>query len=407
MNLLSLLGPGNQAVKKPSFEQGKNHDSIDLQIKSLLYLFKRLRINKLSTFLDESHNLKYIDQGSSASPELVQFYEKLDQTYGATEFVHILTHDEYRVMVDFVKNKFRSYCVVSEVPSKNLSRPSSPVKGVSMNEDEVYPPFTDYKDRKVKGFKFVYFPREQATAGQVATLLAESDIYLEHHKAFNFTTRYQYALESVDKVIPNNGNLKKAMEITEDEKASIIREYLEKMAFNVQLSRIYEGYMKLVEPQIPSRSSSPTRIKVGDSPKLKAKPSIKQLNLSELSLSSKPTLPQASPTKTFLAPSPLKLSPMKSSQGLRTSRPSSPTKQLKAKPSISKMRLDELYNPVASPPVLQEPFSDYKSESSHTSETSSTHNDNLGHTEIRVDIYEKCKLAVADKLKREKLKLAS
>ncbi|KAG2734823.1 hypothetical protein G9P44_002829 [Scheffersomyces stipitis] len=420
MSILNLFSSGSRATI-PRFHQDENHDSIDLQIKSLLYLFKRCQIAKLAHFLNSDGSFRYNESGSGSvnfGQEESTYYQKLDQVYNIEGFKHSLIKDEYRVMVDFCKNKFRSFCIVSDLPSANLSRPNSPVKGAGINEESGdFPSFRDSKDRKVRHFKFVLLPLEGLTVEFVANTLSGSDIYHEHFSYMDFSSRHQNAIDSIKKVIRDDRiDMKspaKEFSISENEKAAIIREYLIAVAFNVQVMRIYEEYIKH-HPLVKTPVSTPTRMKttttsLSSSP-IKSSSSYKSLNAPLVSLSL-----NTSPTKAHLSSSPpKKLSPRKSIADLRSpTRTDQPTTPLRSKPSIAKLRLEELYNPVAAPQGsfgLDNPFvesSKSETSSSTLSETSSIGNEKAQspsrtNFELRMDVYEKCKTAVVDKLKKEK-----
>lgn len=87
MNFLSLFGTSaNKTAKVPNFEQGENHDSVDLQVKSLLYVFKRLRLNKLSSFLGKdgtTYSFKYVDGDKQLNSDsgVHNYFQKLDAMY--------------------------------------------------------------------------------------------------------------------------------------------------------------------------------------------------------------------------------------------------------------------------------------------------------------------------------------
>ncbi|KAK6454515.1 uncharacterized protein RJT20DRAFT_130655 [Scheffersomyces xylosifermentans] len=405
MSFLNIFGASSASrATIPSYKQGEDHDSIDLQIKSLLYAFKRVQITKLAHFLNSSTNsFKYVDGIHNDDESQASYYQKLDSVYNIDGFKKEITNDEYRVMVDFSKNKFRSFCILSDYPSASLSRPSSPVKGGTVNEDISgdFPVFRDHKDRRVKTYRFILLPLEGVSLEFIANTLSTSDIYCEHFSTIDFPTRHQYAMDSIKKVLSTDKfdlkNKSKEITLTEDEKAAIIRQYLVTLAFNVQLSRIYEEYIKH-HPLVKTPVSSPTRLKKTKSISNLSTPVKSLAPLVNLSLN-------ISPSKTFLSSSsPKKLSPRKSVADLRSMRPESPTPGLRTKPSIAKIKLDELYNPVASP--QGDPFFDSDA-SSTLSETSSVGNDKSASipkrtTEIRLDVYEKCKAAIIDKLNRER-----
>lgn len=396
MNILSFIGTTPGAVAAvPMFEQGKNHDSTDLQIRSLLYLFRRLRINKLSAFLDSEYKLKYLDGKQPVIAENEHYHLKLDALYNLPELKRLLTEDEYRCTVDYAKNKFRSFCILSSLPSANLSRPSSPTKGKSNSErfENGFPVFKDDKDREARNFKFIVLPLHEVTQHQICQVLATSDIYWEHRDTVDTETRYQFAQEILKNIVKDKRvpNAQSAFDITEEEKSYIIRYYLRKVARTVQLTRIYEEYLKHYNP--PSVPSSPTK-----SPRKVTSSSVLPSALS--STTTVTMLQNSSPTK--VAPAP-KLSPRKSVANM------SPTKALKHKPSVSKLRLEELYNPVTSPATPQ--FSDLDINGADS--VSSMSSDSLGDPkqtrlsfEAKQEIWRKCNAAVKNKIDCELAKIA-
>lgn len=380
--MLKLFSQPTQTATIPQFDQGEKHDSIDLQVKSLLYLFKRLRINKLASFLHRDTNkLKYVDDFTVGDD-----LQKLDQMYNMTGFVSKITADEYRIMVDFIKNKFRSWCLLSDMPSDNIRRPSCP-KDYSNHQD--FPDFIDYRDRVSSKYKFVLFPLSTSIDLMTSTL-AQSDIYCEH--SIDYEDRLKYARGAVLQVIPDRFDLDNQSQpvlITEDEKKMIIEKYLYEMAFSVQLNRIYWQHLKI--------ASKPTvDLALPATPRLSRKQSAVDLRGSPTK--SRPISPGKEIPPTPLSwRSPTKERP---STPTPTSRPASPTKSLsptktlRSKPSISKFQFEELYNPVVSPPY-----------ETNTNSSDVSDPDDKPKLIERPDIHEKCKLAIKHCLKLEKAKV--
>lgn len=407
MNFLSLFSTSaNKSAKIPNFEQGEGHDSVDLQVKSLLYVFKRLRLNKLSSFLGKDgtvYSFKYVDgdkQINSVS-EVQNYFQKLDAMYNVEKFKQVMINDEYRVMVDFTKNKFRSFCILSEYPSKSTL--SS--QGIDNGE---FPDFKDYKDRDVKHFRFSIMPLQNTSISFIANTLSTSDIYVEHHHKIDFSCRYQYAMDSISKVLNmerNMSDIDSSISITDAEKASIIQYYLKRVAFFVQLNRIYVEYLKH-----HATRGSPTKVSAPISPS-KSVSSLLQSYVSNSKLTN-------SMSNLSLAPSPPKLSSRKSMADLNKSRSPSPTRTLKSKPSVARMKMDELFNnPISTTPTQAPKLSNNIIDSSKSDTSSTTFNDDIAlispkklpevATEIKSDVWEKCKLAVRDKLEQERKKLSS
>ncbi|KAI5969414.1 hypothetical protein CANMA_001481 [Candida margitis] len=388
-----FISPDPTAI--PTFDP--SIDSINLQIKSLLYLFKRLRIKKLASLVGQDGKLKYADTEVVVVFDNDPTFTKLDKTYNVAKFEAILLDDEYRVVVDFIKNKFRAMCFINEVPV-NLSRPGSPVRDQSTNtgsDKDEFPPFLDYKERKSKLFEFTLFPISQHhTMESIASILSGSKIYIEHKVPF--LKRYNIALAAIAKVMCTSPNAK--FIINQDKKSKIIRNYLVLLATHVQVMRIYDEYTKL-HPLVASPTKSLNH-------------SVSKLSLGNSSVASSPS---SSPTKPHTK-SPVKLSAKPARRDSQT--------LLRTKPSISQLKLDELYNPVANPPLLQP--DDKKSgpktnngvgtgagvgsrsgsEPGASSGSVTLLEDTEGREILRLDVYERCKVAINDRIKSERKKLA-
>lgn len=347
MGLFDFLGPAGP-VTVATFELG---DSTDLQIRSLLYLFKRLRINKLAPFPNGT-TLKYAD-GKYFDGVPDAHVQKLDGLYNLAKFQKLLVSEEHRVLIDYPKNKFRAFCILSEYPSSNFSRPLSPVKGNSTDEIENgFPVLKDYMERRVKNFSFSLLAPGKVTVRDLALELANSLLYVEHHSYVPFSARLQAAREAITKttgVASDDG----VISLKEESKTAIVGEYLRGLAFLVQLVRLYDEYTKQ-----HSEPVSPTKLR-----------SVKSFS----------QMPQLSPTKPSLSP-------------LKTSaRPLS--RNLSSKPSISNFKATEIYNPVTSP--QKTPMS------GSTLAGSVSHEFAILGKEIRPELWEKCKLSIKDKLARE------
>lgn len=146
----------------PTYDSTK--DSINLQVKSLLYLFKRLKIYQLAPFLnrDNNYELKYI--GNTTIDNTNPIHIKLDKIYNLERFLQILIYeDEYKILVDFTKNKFRSLCFMTEYPYGKVL--------VSMATDS-FPQFIDEDEDgdSFENFKFILFPLKNVTIEQMLQL---------------------------------------------------------------------------------------------------------------------------------------------------------------------------------------------------------------------------------------------
>lgn len=372
MGLFDFLGSSVAPVSVPNFAQGSGRDTTDLLIRSLLYLFKRLRINRLALFAS-GNSLKYTDgklwddvlSGTDLN------ISKLDGMYNLAGFENLLVCDQYRVLIDFPKNKFRMFCILSEYPSANFSRPLSPTKFGSPSEEMAsgFPMFRDYKDRKVMNFSFLILPVDTPlTSRQLASELANSLLYVEHFSYVSTVARYLIASKAIGTVL---GTTSEEITITlsEDSKADILFKYLTELAFTVQVIRIYDHYIKMEQP---TRPASPTKLRNVNS-------------YSNLPLSPTPVLQPTSPNQR-------PLSPQKSRANLRGP-------LLTSRPSISNFNANEIYNPVASPPSPEKSKGSASGygEFSGTSLLYST----LCGREVRTDIWEKAQNSIREKLSRE------
>ncbi|KHC72566.1 Biofilm-induced protein [Candida albicans P75016] len=387
----------------PTYDSTK--DSINLQVKSLLYLFKRLKIYQLAPFLnrDNNYELKYI--GNTTIDNTNPIHIKLDKIYNLERFLQILIYeDEYKILVDFTKNKFRSLCFMTEYPYGKVL--------VSMATDS-FPQFIDEDEDgdSFENFKFILFPLKNVTIEQMGQLLTKSDIYIEH-KNVSTSKRYMIAIESINEVLGFDGNKSDItiFDITITQKNQIIRQYLIKLAIQVQLTRIYQEYIKqhpivITGDPFVTPPSSPTKKQSNSSiSPMKKIPTLRK-SMSNLTLNGNTSGVNynKAPSVPSVPSSPTRLRPQKSMS------------KLNSKPSISKMKLEELYNPVASPrgKIHQEvkPSSIRSNSSNPINGVGSEDFDNDIDIDIdnkenfRWDVYNKCKLAILEKLKVEKLRI--
>ena len=179
--------------------------------------------------------------------------------------------------------------------------------------NEPLPQIVDYKDRPVINYGFTMFPLNHQTVDSVSKTLSQSLLYTEH-VLIGLEKRYIYAKAVVESVVQ-----KKEMEIfdlNKVQKAQIILAYLKKLAFVVQASRLYDEYTRQIGQT--SATTSPRKLtNVG---------MVKSASTASLSSSVRVLRPALE-------------------SGLLGG--TSPTRRLTSKPSISRLRLDELYNPVA------------------------------------------------------------
>lgn len=251
--LFSFLWPSSTtpAITIPTYYQGENEDHIDLQIKSLTFMYKRCNSQLHRPFRRNSSEdiTKELKEGlrtrrlnkkrshqilptalSSEQPALrptrseedftgmtPSEVEKLDIMYNRSEFERQLFNDQHRITIDWAKNKFRSVCILTSVPSHTASLPVI---------DEL------------NSCKFILLKADFSDEDYIR-ILTDSDLYKEHNIPRN--TRIRFARDCIDRT----RETKLASSIfTKDERALIIRTFLQKLAVEVQVQRLYRGSLR-------------------------------------------------------------------------------------------------------------------------------------------------------------------
>ena len=391
MGFFDFLPLGQSAPKQiPTFKQGAQRDPTDLQVRSLLYLFKRLRINRLASF-SQQNKLKYIDgkQWDQSLPTHEDEISRLDKEFNMQKLKETLLEDEHRVLIDWPKNKFRALCFLSEQPANDRSKQSGSLNVSGSQQASVeLPIFYDYKERPMVSFAFYVLPVNTSVyTRDLALELAQSFLYLEHHSYVSLATRVKIAAKAISKSSESEAIM---IELTEDVKAKIVHQYLTELAFFVQLVRIYQQCIKPKEPEAPNGSPKKT---LAELPRLRAAKSFLQLPNAAKS----PLRPSLSPKKSMASfGSPVKLAAETSPVRLDLS----PRKHLSARPSIPNFRANEIYNPVTSPPIL----------------ASSSENKILGSENLLAylsesglenpEVWAKCKVSIREKLAQERAMIA-
>lgn len=174
--------PRIRSVNIPYYIQGENEDSTVLQIKSLVYIFNRFRISSLKPFLKfnevtDECDFDYYDttsnphSGTSSrnnkGPSRANTYlnsrgilmnEKLDSVYNINHFKSQLLNDPYRILVDYNKNKFRSFLILSDAPQD----------------------FNDIPNFNTPSFSFLILKPNDPVEKYIEILVNKSGIYSEH-----------------------------------------------------------------------------------------------------------------------------------------------------------------------------------------------------------------------------------
>lgn len=375
MGLFKLLWSGQtnnhygSDIVIPLYGEGSKEDCVDLQIRSLMYMFRRCDIVNSKPFSSGQQQGRLLEHSSTSKITLDQLdlgsakseTEKLDLLYNKAKFDLLFQDDPHRILIDWSKNKFRSLCILSSHPI----------------ELKTLPKFD------VPNFSFAVLHNDSSEAEYIETL-ANSDIYTEHLVSVD--------LEARKKIVKNALALVKGgatRTLTMDERAFIIKYYLNKVAVEVQVERLYRGMALKAEKErgsvtpVTPTSRSPEREEAnnkrsGRSPFRSSSPerykgTERRLNMSpdrfRMGIRTPDRSPERSPERT--ARSSQNASPtqgprkMKSSSALLSnsttsasitiSPPSSPTKnKLSKQTSAFNLRLNMNEAPNLAPPVPQE-----------------------------------------------------
>lgn len=259
-----LLWPsagGHTSIVLPDYRAGKDEDVIDLQIKSLMYMFRRCDIANAQHFAKDFNKEQRknngittigkkscIDLKSKANnilpsdhEELVKEKiaisksmgisdierEKLDMMYNKARFEKVLALlDEHRILIDWAKNKFRSMCILSDFPKEMSSLPSF----------------------NMSNFIFIVLSSD-ASKEEYIEKLTTSPIYVEHWNHISLDMRKKIVEKAF--TLAKKGNPDKVL--NKDDRAFVIRYYLNKVATEVQVERLFRGTLKqlLNQPPVP------------------------------------------------------------------------------------------------------------------------------------------------------------
>ncbi|GAV29361.1 hypothetical protein PMKS-002843 [Pichia membranifaciens] len=223
-------------------------DSISLQIKSLVYVFHRFQISNLKPFLKisdltDEYDFDYlssnnhnnfnssntsVNQRNSINSRGVLMNDKLDRIYNVGHFKTQLLNDPYRILVDYSKNKFRSLLILSDPPNE----------------------FSEIPSLNTPNFNFLVLKPDDPAEKYVEIIVNKSGIYSEHR--INNKIKVQILLRIINRqkkaLDSNNANSSGfSGEFTKDDRATIIRSYVQKLAFYIQVQRIYKAALKSKE----------------------------------------------------------------------------------------------------------------------------------------------------------------
>ena len=90
------------------------------------YYVKLLRANRpLSLPSGNLRNQFQLEQSLEVSGGMSPMdRQKLDIMYNKSQFERLIVHDEHRVLIDWIKNRFRSLCILSDDPCPKMEIPA-------------------------------------------------------------------------------------------------------------------------------------------------------------------------------------------------------------------------------------------------------------------------------------------
>lgn len=210
VNLVSAFFSSNDTEipesARPQFCHGVQEDDIDLQLRSLLYCYTRLNIEKLSPFYP-------VDSNPQTGEQLGDGSVVLDEVYNLERFKSMLREDPHRILVDWCKNKARLVCILSENPIRS----HTPLP---------------------KDFPFLVLKPDSSEDVYVKRLVLESKLYQEHD--IPLTWKIQCLQDIIKKqysVLPT-----KRQVFNKQDRWQIMIKYLSKLAERVQIERVYKAY---------------------------------------------------------------------------------------------------------------------------------------------------------------------
>ncbi|OWB80542.1 hypothetical protein B5S32_g4826 [[Candida] boidinii] len=281
--------PSAPALTIPNYLPGDQEDSIDLQIKSLIYMYRKYKINDFAPFLKCNevgyyqfsyrdlnnrsklslssihkngkikirHNSQKISNSNSISSlnnsssnistsdsesdfetsdnfddhdndedegTNIIINDKLDIIYNKSQFEEIMIHDPYRILIDYTKNKYRSMLILSDLPkeAKNLPKFNDPT------------------------FEFLVLRPESTDEEYINILLNKSNIYCEHK------INYQRKFEILNNILNNQRRflINPLDKFNKNDRSKIIKLFVQKLAFHVQVERIFKATLKTKDPLI-------------------------------------------------------------------------------------------------------------------------------------------------------------
>lgn len=236
-------------INKPNYIQGENEDSIPLQIKSLTYLFHRFKFYNLKPLLikkivenddnNEEQGVLYdfdyfnIDDNNKDPSYNILINEKLDSIYNIHYFKNQFLNDPYKILVDYNKNKFRSLLILSNEPTNNT---------ININYQNQIPINSN--------FKFLILNPINSINNYIDIIINNSNIYIEHK--VNKKIKIEILKKIIKKQLKNidididktNIDDSTIINFSKDDRAIIISTYVQKLAFHIQVQRLYKATLK-------------------------------------------------------------------------------------------------------------------------------------------------------------------
>lgn len=228
--------PTLKSVNIPYYFQGENEDSIALQIKSMFYVYHRFKISRLQPFLKYNDMNDQMDfdyfyptydmqpNHMKKSTEKVILNDKLDTIYNVHHFKSQLLNDPYRVLFDYVKNKFRSLLIISDYPNDISDVPT------------LYP----------SSYRFLVLKPNDPVDRYIEVLVRQSGIYSEHKVSRSKRVELLLKIISKQRKISNPDN-EEDFEFSRDDRSNIIRLYVQRLALHVQIHRLFKATLKSKE----------------------------------------------------------------------------------------------------------------------------------------------------------------
>lgn len=238
--------PKLRSVNIPYYIQGEMEDSIDLQIKSLVYVYHRFQISNLKPFLKfnditDEYDFDYLinnnDNNNNKSKinkntKHILMNDKLDRIYNVDNFKNQLINDPYRILIDYTKNKFRSLLILTQYPND----------------------FNEIPSLNTPNFNFLVLKPNDSIEKYIDIIINKSGIYSEHK--INNKIKVQILMRIINrqkKLLELNNEDVSNINFTKDDRANIIKLYVQKLAFYIQVQRIYKAALKSKERDIKNQ----------------------------------------------------------------------------------------------------------------------------------------------------------